>query len=110
MNFAQQVALLILSGGGAGAIFTLVKAFIALRRSTDTREATAIGNLEKWRIQADQRADTAYADLAFEREMSAFWQRRAAELEHVAIARGIRLPPLPPRPIRVATLAAPGKE
>jgi hypothetical protein len=98
MTLAQQAVVLILSGGGAMAIYTLVKAFLAIRSSTDTREATAIGNLERWRLDADKRADAFYQDLIYERQLSAFWQRRAATVEHVARVNGVDVPPLPPAP------------
>lgn len=98
MTLAQQAVVLILSGGGAMAIFTLVKAFLAIRASTDTREATAISNLERWRLDADKRASGFYQDLVYERELSAFWQRRAATIEHVARINGVDVPPLPPVP------------
>lgn len=100
MNFAQQVVVLILGGGGAVAIFTLAKAYIAVRGSADTREASAIGNLEKWRLDADQRADAAYQDLMFERQLSTFWQRRAAEVEHTARLNGVTVPDCPAPPQR----------
>lgn len=100
MTFAQQVVVLILSGGGAAAIFTLVKALLAVRGSTDTREATAIANLERWRVQADERADGFYNDLCFERGVSAYWMRRSAQLEHAVVASGGQVPPTDPPPIR----------
>lgn len=98
MTFAQQAAMVILSGGGAAAVFTLVKALIALRSSTDTREATAISNLERWRRDADERADHAYHELGFEREVSAYWQRRAAAAEHALVLSGGVVPECPPPP------------
>lgn len=100
MTFAQQIVVLVLSGGGAAAIFTMVKAFLAVRGSTDTREASAIANLERWRLQADERADGFYQDLCFERGVSAYWMRRAAELEHAFRASGGEVPPAEPPPPR----------
>jgi len=101
MNGAQQLVVLVLSGGGAAAIFTLVKAVLAVRTSTDTREAAAIGNLERWRKDADERADRAYHELGFEREVSAYWQRRAATVEHLLLVNGVQLPDFPPPPKEV---------
>lgn len=97
---SAQIASLLLGGGGAAAIFTLVKAWLAVRSSTDTREATAIGNLEKWRLAADARADGFYRDLVYERELSLYWQRRAAELEVVARLNGATIPPPAPPPVK----------
>jgi len=98
MNSAQQLAVLVLSGGGAAAIFTLVKAWLALRASADTREATAIANLERWRIEADTRADRAYAALELERELHAYWQRRAAAMEYALFLQGVPVPDFPNPP------------
>lgn len=100
MNMAQQITVIILSGGGAAAIFTLVKAFLAVRSSADTREATAISNLERWRVEADTRADRAYAELAHEREVSAYWQRRSAITEHALVLQGGTCPDYPDPPVR----------
>lgn len=106
MNGAQQLVVVILSGGGAAAIYTLVKAWLAIRGLADTREATAISNLERWRVEADRRADHAYAELEHERELVAYWLRRSAQAEHVLALNGLELPrdfPDPPhRPERTA--------
>lgn len=98
MTFTQQVVVLVLSGGGAAAIFTLVKAYLAIRSSVDTREATAIASLERWRKEADDRATTAYYELAHEREVSAYWQRRAGVAEHLLSRHGVPVPEPPPAP------------
>lgn len=98
MTAVQQLAVLVLGGGGAAAIFTLVKAVLAVRASTDTREATAVANLERWRRDADERADTAYYELSKEREVSAYWQRRAGVAEHLLARNGVPMPQPPPAP------------
>jgi hypothetical protein len=98
VNTAQQLAVIILSGGGAAAIFTLVRAFLAIRSSADTREAVAISNLERWRVEADNRADRAYAELEHARELSAYWQRRSAVMEHALVLNGGVCPPFPDPP------------
>lgn len=98
MNFSQQLVVLILGGGGAAAIFTLVKAVLAIRQSADTREASAIANLERWRVEADERARTAYAELGYEREVSSYWQRRTGVAEHLLASHGIEVPEPPPAP------------
>lgn len=105
MTFTQQLVIAVLSGGGAAAIFTLVKAVLAVRTSVDTREATAIGNLERWRRDADARADRAYHELGFERETSAYWQRRAASAEHLLLMHGHQPPDCgePPKMMGVET-------
>lgn len=100
LTFTQQAVVLVLSGGGAAAIYTLVKAYLAIRTATDTREASAIGALERWRKEADERATHAYTLLGFEREMSAYWQRRTGMAEHQLATHGIDVPdcPAPPTP------------
>lgn len=94
----QQVVVLILSAGGATAIFTIVKSVIAWRNSVDTREATGIANLERWRMQADRRADRNAALLDHEKEVSAHWRSRAGLLEYTLNVNGIPIPPAPPLP------------
>lgn len=98
MSLVQQSVVLILGGGGAAAIFTLAKAYLAIRNSTDTREATAIANLERWRLDADERARVAYYELGFEREVSSYWQRRAGVAEHLLASHGVPVPEPPPAP------------
>ena len=98
MNSIQQAAILILAGGGAAGIYTLVKALILYRNSADTREATAIGNLEKWRNQADARAEYFEKKWDFERTLVEFWRRRAGLLEYLSTSRGVEIPPLDPIP------------
>lgn len=96
MTVVQQAVVLVLGGGGAAAIFTLVKAYLAIRGAADTREAAAIANLEKWRKDADDRADHAYRELGLEREVSSYWQRRAGAAEHLLALNGITPPETPP--------------
>jgi hypothetical protein len=98
LTLTQQVVVLVLSGGGAAAIFTLVKAYLAVRESTDTREASAIGNLERWRKEADDRATHAYVLLGHEREVSAYWQRRSGFAEHLLARNGVPAPSYDPPP------------
>lgn len=100
LSLAQQVVVLLLSGGGAAAIFTLVKAWLAIRGSVDTREQTAIAHLERWRKEADDRARHAYRLLDYQRDVSAYWQRRCGMAEHLLAYNGIDMPdaPNPPSP------------
>lgn len=98
MNLAQQTVVAILGGGGAVAIFTLAKAYLAIRGAADTREASAIANLERWRKDADTRAARAYYELGIEREVSSYWQRRAGVAEHLLARHGIEPPDPPPTP------------
>lgn len=98
LSFYQQVVLVILSGGGAAAIFTLVKALLAIRNSTDTREATGIGNLEKWRVDADKRAALAEKKSHFYQRLADYWWQRAGVAEYHARINGIELPPAGPVP------------
>lgn len=97
----------LLAGGGAVGIFTLVKAFLAVRNGVEVREGKAIENLEQWRKDADERADKANAradrcaDLVeIEREWGRYWQIRAARSERALVAAGVDVPPEPLRPTR----------
>lgn len=98
LTYTQQLVVLVLSGGGAAAVFTLAKAYLAIRNDADTREQAAIANLERWRLEADERATTAYAELGLEREVSSYWQRRAGQAEHLLARHGIDVPEPPPAP------------
>lgn len=84
MTFAQQVVILILGGGGAASIYTLVRALLAYRNNAEAREDKAIENLERWRIDSDDRATKALAD-------ADYWRAQAAKWEHLARSNGLTL-------------------
>jgi hypothetical protein len=92
MTTAQQVAMVVFSGGGAAAIYTLAKAWLALRADADTREATAIAMVEKWRQQAEERADRLAVELEAAHDMKSYWRSRAGRLEHLLATNGIAIP------------------
>lgn len=98
IDSVQQLAVLVLAGGGAAGVYTLVKAVILLRDSTDTREASAIKNLEKWRVDADRRAEYFQKAWEFQRKLTDHWWRRAGQLEYTVRANGIEVPPVPDEP------------
>lgn len=91
---------LLLGGGGAASVYTLVKAYRLWASGVETAEAAAIANLERWRLDADQRADAAedraescIQALARERELTAWQDRRIAHLERTLVIGGIEPPP-----------------
>lgn len=101
-----QWIVLVLAGGGALGIYTLVKAFLAVRGSVEMRESKAIQNLEKWRIEADERADraetrlaTAISDVLLERAYTHYWELRAANAERELALNGVPIPLSPPQPM-----------
>jgi hypothetical protein len=103
---ASSWALVVLTGGGAVGVYTLVKAWLAIRGNVETREASAIANLEKWRQDADHRADAAetrlarvVADNLLERAYSHYWELRAARAERELAVHGIPIPTPPPEPV-----------
>lgn len=102
---AVDLVLFVLAGGGAVGLFTLVRAYLAVRGSVETREAQAIANLEQWRRDADSRADAASGreqrcldSLNRERDWGRYWQLRAARAERALIANGLEVPAQPARP------------
>lgn len=110
MNTVQQLAVLILAGGGAAGVYTLVKAVILFRNSTDTREASAIKNLERWRVDADRRAEYFQRGWEFQRRLTEYWWRRAGQLEYIATVNGVEVPPPPVEPQMPEDLARMQKE
>lgn len=98
MNSTQQLVALVLGGGGAAAIFTLVKAYLAIRADADTREAAAVSTLDRWRREAEQRAAETWDRLEHEREVNEWLFRRVGALEHLALSNGLTIPAYPPKP------------
>jgi hypothetical protein len=104
---AGQWVLFFLTGSGALGIFTIVRAFLAVRNNVETREGKAIANLEQWRVDADVRAENAEArcsalstQLDVEREWGRYWQIRSARAERALTLAGLELPTPPARPAR----------
>lgn len=90
----------ILGAGAVGFIGACVQAWQAFRNSAETREAKALANLDRWRHEADERADRALADLEHERAMGAWHWRRVGTLEHLLLSHGIPVPPADDPPLR----------
>lgn len=88
----------ILGAGGVAFIGTVFQFISAWKNSAETREAKAVGNLEKWRDEADHRALQCLEDLNKERDISAYWRRRTAVLEHACLRHGVEIPPQDPPP------------
>lgn len=87
----------VLGAGGAGFLATLIKFILDLRSNAETRESKAIANLERWRDDADERADTCLRRLDQQRNCTAYWQTYAANLVHALTLAGIEVP-APPGP------------
>ena len=88
----------ILGAGGAGFLATLVKFVLALRDSAETREAKAISNLERWRDDSDERANSCLKRLDRQILLTSYWQVRAGVLEHALSTAGCAIPPPEPPP------------
>lgn len=87
---------LILGAGGAGFLAALTQAVAAWRAGTDTREARAVANLERWRDEADQRATRLQAELDAQHRRLDTWRAWAGSLEYALNTTGVPLPPRPP--------------
>lgn len=94
----NSVIIALLGAGGATFLWTVVRSYLAIRNSAEVREDKAIANLEKWRDDADKRALDCLDRLANSREHIAYWQRRAAVMEHTALIAGLEIPPREPIP------------
>jgi hypothetical protein len=92
----------ILGAGGIAFLTAIFNAVQAYRASAETREAKAVENLERWRIEADNRTLQCLDDLTFERNLTLFWQRRAATLEFGLRQHGIDPPEMEVPPMRPA--------
>lgn len=96
MTAIDDVLPIILGAGGAGFIAAVVQALSSWRNGVEQREHRAVANLERWRIDADARAERLQhaLDLAFD----ALRAERAwsGHLEYTMRAAGMDLPARPP--------------
>lgn len=87
----QTIIVALLGTGGATFVWTVSKSFLAYRDSAEGREDKAVGRLEKFEAECRRQ-------LAWEREMGAYWYRVAGILEHTLAVHGVEIPLLPPQP------------
>lgn len=92
-NPLNQYLPYILGAGGVGFLATGAKFILALRASAETREAKAIANLERWRLDADSRAQRCLDRLDHQRDLTTYWQTRCGVLEHTMSVAGVNVPP-----------------
>ena len=85
-NGLQGVIIALLGAGGATFLWTVVRSYLAIRNSAETREDKAIARLDEWRLDADRRATQAAA----ERDI---WRARSGDLEHLLRINGVPVPP-----------------
>lgn len=81
----------LLGAGGATFLWTVVKAYLAIRNDADSREDKAMHRLADWEADCRQQ-------LSREREAGAYWYRVVGIYQHVLERNGIKEPWLPPRP------------
>lgn len=87
----QTIIVALLGTGGATFVWTVAKSFLAYRDSAEGREDKAVGRLEEFEAECRRQ-------LAWEREMGAYWYRVAGILEHTLAVHGVDIPLLPPQP------------
>lgn len=85
-NLLNTLIITLLGTGGATFVWTVVRSFIALRNSAESREDKAVARLEKFESQCREQ-------LARERAWGGYWNARAANLEHTLRVNGITPPP-----------------
>lgn len=88
-----RVAELLLAGGAASFIWTIVHSILAFRDRAEAREDKATARLADYEAECREQ-------LAREREWGAHWFRVAGILRFHLGAAGIPDPPLPPEPDR----------
>lgn len=89
----------VLGAGGVAFLGALFKGVQMLRDGARAREREAIAGLEKWREDADKRADRAFRELDYMRTLVAYWQARAGAREYQLHLHGITPDPPPPLPM-----------
>jgi len=93
-GIARTLIVALIGAGGATLIWTLVRAYLAIRDSAEGREDKAIERLE--RFERDCRSQ-----LRWERAMGQYWCKRSGTLEHALRVNGIAVPPEEePQPLR----------
>lgn len=90
---ANTIIPLVLGAGGVAFLGTVFNFVQAWRNSAESREAKAIGNLERWATDCQENLD-------HERNVSAYWQRRSALMEGELLRAGIQVPTCDPPPAR----------
>lgn len=87
----DELVVALLGAGGATFLWTVVRSYIAIRNDADSREDRAILRLSEWE-------EECRLQLAWEREMGAYWCRVAGIYAHVLAVNGLQEPELPLRP------------
>lgn len=104
MNEVSGVIIALLSVGGATFLATLFKGVQQWRNGAQASEARAIVNLERYRDEADARAEREANRADRNQELIDFWRTRAGDLEFI-VSRELgkdAVPPLPPLPALVS--------
>lgn len=100
MNEVSGILIALLSVGGATFLATLFKGVQQWRNGAQASEARAIVNLEKYRNEADARAERAEIRADRNQELIEFWRTRAGDLEFIIVREQGKdaVPPLPALP------------
>lgn len=98
----------VLGAGGVAFLGAIIKGYAMLRDGAQARERTAIAGLERYRVDADNRAASALETLDFVRSLVTYWQSRAGALEYELNRLG-HIPPQPP-PLPMPTAHAPPRD
>lgn len=103
MSTLAAVLVAVFSVGGAAVITALSKGINGWRAGAARTEARAIQNLEKYRDEADWRAEVAEHRAAYRQEVAEYWRARAGNAEHkIRTTWGeSEIPPHGPEPVYV---------
>lgn len=93
----------IFSVGGAASISALWKGINGWRAGVSRKEARAIQNLEKYRDEADWRAEVEAHRGAYRQDVAEYWRNRCGDAEHkIRTTWGAsEIPPHAPEPVYV---------
>lgn len=93
---ANTLLPLVLGAGGVAFLGTVFQFIQSIRNSAESRESKALSNIERW-------ANECQENLRYESDVSAYWRRRAATLEHLCLSHGVETPGMEPPPVRPPT-------
>lgn len=90
----------VLGGGAAATIWTVFRGIQMLRNDTTDATDRAVRDMERWRIEADERTRAAREDADWYLDLADYWRQWAATVVFEANAKGVTLPRQPPLPKR----------
>lgn len=82
MSTLTGILIAVFSVGGAATVTALSKGITGWRAGAARTEARAIQNIEKYRIEADERARQAEHRGSYQHDLAEYWRDRAGNAEY----------------------------